>query len=80
MGFYLCCDEEGKYVVAKNRCYLTPDQSNVKAFFFGGQEDAINNIRHNVESINNIYDLTGRQVNKATKGIYIVNGKKVLIK
>ncbi len=79
VGFYLC-DEEDKYVVAKNRCYLTPDQSNVKAFFFGEQEDAINNIRHNVESINNIYDLTGRQVNKATKGIYIVNGKKVLIK
>lgn len=79
VGFYLC-DEEDTYVVAKNRCYLTPNQSNVKAFFFGEQEDAINNIRHNVESINNIYDLTGRQVNKATKGIYIVNGKKVLIK
>ncbi len=81
VGFYRCDDEEGKYVVAKNRCYLTvSNETNVKAFFFGGQEDAINNIRHNVESINNIYDLTGRQVNKSTKGIYIVNGKKVLIK
>ena len=80
VGFYLC-DAADKYVVAKNRCYLTvSNETNVKAFFFGEQEDAINNIRHNVESINNIYDLTGRQVNKATKGIYIVNGKKVLIK
>ena len=80
VGFYLC-DEEDKYVVAKNRCYLTvSNETKVMAFFFGEQEDAINNIRHNVESINNIYDLTGRQVNKATKGIYIVNGKKVLIK
>lgn len=26
----------------------------------------------------NIYDVQGRQVNKATKGLYIVNGKKVL--
>lgn len=80
VGFYLC-DAADKYVVAKNRCYLTVSNgTGVKAFFFGEQEDAINNIRHNVESINNIYDLTGRQVNKATKGIYIVNGKKVLIK
>ena len=79
VGFYLC--DAADYVVAKNRCYLTvPNGTGVKAFFFGEQEDAINNIRHNVESINNIYDLTGRQVNKATKGIYIVNGKKVLIK
>lgn len=80
VGFYLC-GEDNMYVVGKNRCYLTvPNGTGVKAFFFGEQEDAINNIRHNVESINNIYDLTGRQVNKATKGIYIVNGKKVLIK
>ena len=79
VGFYLC--DAADYVVAKNRCYLTvPNGTGVKAFFFGEQEDAINNIRHNVESINNIYDLTGRQVNKSTKGIYIVNGKKVLIK
>ena len=27
---------------------------------------------------NTIYDLTGRQVNKAVKGIYILNGKKVV--
>lgn len=27
-----------------------------------------------------IYDLTGRVVNKATNGIYIVNGKKMLVK
>ena len=25
-----------------------------------------------------VYDLTGRRVEKATKGIYIINGKKVL--
>ena len=27
-----------------------------------------------------IYDLTGRRVEKMEKGIYIVNGKKVLVK
>ena len=27
-----------------------------------------------------IYDLTGRRVEKAVKGVYIINGKKVLVK
>ena len=27
-----------------------------------------------------IYDLQGREVQKAQKGLYIINGKKVLVK
>ena len=27
-----------------------------------------------------VYDLSGRRVQRATKGLYIVNGKKVLVK
>ena len=33
-----------------------------------------------VESADVIYDLTGRQVNAVERGIYIINGKKVLVK
>ena len=33
-----------------------------------------------VENANVIYDLTGRQVNAVERGIYIINGKKVLVK
>ena len=40
--------------------------------------DGIENVVINENSV--IYDLTGRKVNNATKGIYIINGKKVLIK
>ena len=29
---------------------------------------------------NVIYDLSGRQVNTPTKGLYIINGKKMLVK
>lgn len=29
---------------------------------------------------NRIYDLTGRRVQNARKGLYIVNGKKLIIK
>ena len=27
-----------------------------------------------------IYDLSGRRIEKAKKGLYIINGKKVLVK
>ena len=30
--------------------------------------------------VKTVYDLTGRKVDTPTKGIYIVNGKKVFIK
>ena len=32
------------------------------------------------EGNNDIYDLSGRKVSKAQKGIYIVNGKKIAVK
>lgn len=48
-------------------------------FNFGGTtaiESVVNGINANVA----IYDLSGRRVEKATKGIYIVNGKKMIVK
>ena len=47
-------------------------------------EDGINNIEHsplNVDYSNSaVYDLSGRRVNKPVKGLYIVNGKKIVIR
>ena len=62
------------------KCYLTVTSSEVKAFFldFGG-EDAINGIEAETENAE-IFNLAGQRVNKAQRGIYIVNGKKVLVK
>ena len=40
--------------------------------------DSIDNINADAELV--IYDLSGRRVTEMTKGIYIVNGKKVLVK
>ena len=42
------------------------------------ENTGIENINANVETV--IYDLQGRRVEKAVKGIYIVNGKKVVVK
>lgn len=40
----------------------------------------INNVNVETKKDNIVYDLQGRRVSNPTKGIYIVNGKKVLVK
>ena len=42
----------------------------------GGDETAIDAAAADAEFV--IYDITGRRVKEATKGIYIINGKKVV--
>lgn len=49
----------------------------------GSSEEAvgINGMNSNVKAANNaIYTLAGQRVSKASKGLYIINGKKVLVK
>jgi len=45
-------------------------------------EDEITGIESvkNEEGDNEVFDLQGRKVTKATRGLYIMNGKKVFIK
>lgn len=46
-----------------------------------GETTAVENIvTDNAAATGKIYDLTGREVKAATKGIYIINGKKVIVK
>ena len=44
-----------------------------------GLEDILEDILEDSESTS-IYDLNGRKVMNPTRGLYIVNGKKVIIK
>lgn len=53
-------------------------QNNV-LYSLNGVTDGIDGVKADVKA-QGIYDLTGRRVENATKGIYIVNGKKVVIK
>ena len=80
IGFYAATD--GNYLAA-NKAYLstTVDPTSlVKAFlgFTEGDADAISEIVNGKSVNGKWYDLSGRRVSKATKGIYIVNGKKVV--
>ena len=65
-----------------NKVYLEVEGSNAPAMFSFGRGEGTTGIETAVsgEQTVVIYDLAGRRVEKMEKGIYIVNGKKVVIK
>ena len=64
-----------------NKAYIYLAGGNVQglAFNFDGATTDINNISATTDK-QEIYDLSGRRVMKANKGLYIINGKKCFIK
>ena len=57
----------------------TTSGSRALAISFGNETTGISNVNANVKE-NGYYDLQGRSVAQPQKGLYIVNGKKVIIK
>lgn len=73
--------EGSSFSLPAGRCYLTPTGSATsKSYRVRIGHTGINEV-HN-ENIGSpvIFDLTGRKVESPTKGIYIIDGKKVLVK
>ena len=64
------------------RAYIEPKTatSNPVKLYIDGLETAIEEINGETAKDAVIYNLAGQRVNKAQKGIYIQNGKKVLVK
>ena len=61
--------------------YLTNDAANEVTFTINGVPTGIAGIiSSNLQDTDVIYTLQGVRVDKATKGVYIINGKKVVIK
>ena len=85
VGFYTATTSgqaEGTFLNNHHKAYL-PAPANAEgvksySFRFEGGTTGIENVE--VENANVIYDLTGRKVNAVERGIYIINGKKVLVK
>ena len=77
VGFYR---PNGTQIPA-NKAYIYLAGGNVQglAFNFDGATTDINNISAATDK-QEIYDLSGRRVMKANKGLYIINGKKCFIK
>lgn len=84
VGFYKLAD--GKKL-GYGKAYLSYDSSSAPEldyleFNYGnGNTTGVNEVRgQKEESRSQYYDLQGRRVSQPTKGLYIVNGKKVVIK
>ena len=79
VGFYLVEDESA---ITAGKAYLKVSGETAARQFigFGDNATGIDNIEHSTPRIEQYYDLQGRRVAQPAKGLYIVNGKKVIIK
>ena len=86
VGFYWMNPTGAAFTNGAHKAYLklaksifSPSMA-MSAFPFNGSATGIDKIATGADTTKTVYDLSGRRVNKAIKGIYIVNGKKVLVK
>ena len=79
VGFYKLTS--GK-TLGVGKAYLTYSGVTAPSFFGFGETTSIESIAKSQQPTANgpYYDLQGRRVAQPTKGLYIVNGKKVVIK
>ena len=86
VGFYWMNSTGTAFTNGAHKAYLklakntSAGSQAVNGFPFNGTTTGIEQIEAGADAKNAIYDLSGRRVNKAAKGIYILNGKKVLVK
>lgn len=85
IGFYYGADGGAAFNTGANKAYLAVPAAvaaQVKGFAFGEADEAtaIFEIVNENNAAKTIYNLNGQRVSKAQKGIYIVNGKKVMFK
>lgn len=75
-AFYPC--QAGS--LPSNKAYLLGNGQSAIVMNFGNAVTGINTIAAPASAKAPIFDLSGRRVVKATKGLYIQNGKKVIVK
>ena len=84
IGFYWGAADGGAFNNKAHRAYLavtTEQAGGAKGFAFNDMATGIKSIAADTENGNAIiYNLAGQRVSNAQKGIYIVNGKKVVIR
>lgn len=87
--------DAGDYFVSSNKLYkATASTKNIKPFrayfknvpagarlsFFDDETTGISEVNGKMEETRDYYNLSGQRVAQPTKGLYIVNGKKIIIK
>ena len=73
--------EDTAFAIPAGKCWLTiPAELQGSTAFRLDGTTGISEVKGENGEVETIYDLTGRRVKEAQKGIYIINGKKALIK
>lgn len=84
LGFYWGAPEGGKFFVKAGTAYLAVPKVNAagaKGFTLSGEATGIEGVNANVENAKAIYNLNGQRVASMAKlGLYIVNGKKMVVR
>lgn len=70
--------------LAAGKCWIeltqSPNNARALSIVFDGETTGISSVKTAATIEGNCYDLSGRRVAKPTKGLYIVNGKKIVVK
>ena len=80
-GFFWGNDGGAAFTIAAHKAYLVVPTAGVRGYMFNGEvDDDLTAIESAVvkSAQGPIYDLQGRRVEKMTRGIYLVDGKKVM--
>lgn len=84
LGFYWGAEGAGAFKVKAGTAYLAVpalEANNAKGFAFDGETTGIENVNVAANQSKTIYNLNGQRVsNMSQTGLYIVNGKKVVIR
>lgn len=83
LGFYWGAENGGLFKVKAGTAYLAvpTSESNAKGFAFDGETTGIENVNVAANQSKTIYNFNGQRVsNMSQAGLYIVNGKKVVIR
>ncbi len=66
--------------LAMNKAYLDDSGNSIREIIFNFDATDLQGVEAVQNAEEKIYDLSGRRVQKATKGLYIRNGKKIILK
>lgn len=81
LGFYWGADDGAAFTIKPGTAYLRlPKDSGIRSFVLDDIVDAIRATEVGERADNAIYNLQGQRVKSMRKGIYIINGKKVVLK
>ena len=84
LGFYWGENDGAAFTSKAGRAYLAVEKTNevaaVKGFSLSDMETGISQVCGSAANNGVIYDLQGRRVERAVRGLYIVNGRKVMVK